>query len=137
MSENKRIEVFVKNIKNGRVENFDLYNTFGEVSDGYHTFNELYDYRMIYNAGWFNELAKTHPEYDIHKSYKHNDGEDCFGGGWFIVVAELPTGQITNHYESKYWDYFKIPEKKVANKWDGHTPQEAYNRMVEYIKKYN
>lgn len=29
----------------------------GEVSDGYHTFNELYQYRMLYNAAFFNELA--------------------------------------------------------------------------------
>lgn len=25
----------------------------GEASDGYHTFNELYDYRMLYNAAFF------------------------------------------------------------------------------------
>lgn len=30
----------------------------GNVSDGYHTFNELYKYRMLYNAAFFNELAK-------------------------------------------------------------------------------
>lgn len=30
----------------------------GNVSDGYHTFNELYRYRMLYNAAFFNELAK-------------------------------------------------------------------------------
>ena len=29
----------------------------GEASDGYHTFNELYDYRMLYNAAFFNKLA--------------------------------------------------------------------------------
>lgn len=28
------------------------------ISDGYHTFNELYRYRMLYNAAFFNELAK-------------------------------------------------------------------------------
>lgn len=30
----------------------------GNVYDGYHTFNELYRYRMLYNAAFFNELAK-------------------------------------------------------------------------------
>lgn len=113
----------------------------GEVSDGYHTFNELYDYRMLYNAAFFNSLAYYDEwadgcwevECDVHKSKKHSDGEDCFGGGWFIVMAELPTGQISNHYEMKYWDLFKIPEKEKANKYDGHTPQQAAERLKKFI----
>lgn len=132
----KRIEVFVKDQNSGKVEDFQVCDSFEEVSDGFHTFSELYDYRMGYNAAWFNELSKSHPEYDIHKSFKHSDGIKCFGGGWFVVVAELPTGQITNHYEDKYWDMFKIPEKDMANIWDGHTPQEAYKRMITFIKDY-
>lgn len=80
----------------------------GNVSDGYHTFNELYRYRMLYNAAFFNELAKG--DIKVCKSHKHYDGEECFGGGWFIVMAELPTGQISNHYENRYWELFNIPE---------------------------
>lgn len=30
----------------------------GNISDGYHTFNELYKYRMLYNDAFFNELGK-------------------------------------------------------------------------------
>jgi hypothetical protein len=104
----------------------------GEVSDGYHTFNELYEYRLLYNASFFNELAKQNL-YDVHKSKKHSDGDDCFGGGWFIVMAELPTGQVSNHYELKDWDLFQIPEKEKANKWDGHTPQDVAKRMREFL----
>ena len=104
----------------------------GEVSDGYHTFNELYEYRLLYNASFFNELAKQNL-YDVHKSKKHSDGEDCFGGGWFIVMAELPTGQVSNHYELKDWDLFQVPEKENANKWDGHTPQDVAKRMREFL----
>jgi len=114
----------------------------GEISDGYHTFNELYNYRMLYNAAFFNSLANYDSwadgswevEYDVHKSKRHNDGEECFGGGWFIVMAELPTGQISNHYEMKYWNLFNIPEKVVANKWDGHTPQQAAERLEDYLR---
>lgn len=82
----------------------------GNVSDGYHTFNELYRYRMLYNAAFFNELAKG--DVKVCKSHKHYDGEECFGGGWFIVMAELPTGQISNHYENRYWELFNIPRRK-------------------------
>lgn len=100
----------------------------GEISDGYHTFNELYEYRLLYNASFFNELAKQ-DLYDVHKSKKHSDGEDCFGGGWFIVMAELPTGQISNHYELKDWSLFQVPKKEKANKWGGHTPQDVAKRI--------
>ena len=101
----------------------------GEISDGFHTFNELYYYRMLYNAAFFNMLPKEL----VHKSKKHNDGEECFGGGWFIVMANLPTGQISNHYELKDWDLFQIPEKERADKWDGHTPQEAAERLHKFL----
>ena len=42
----------------------------GEVSDGFHTFDELYHYRMLYNAAFFNSLEG---KYDVHKSYRHAD----------------------------------------------------------------
>lgn len=103
----------------------------GEVSDGYHTFNELYYYRMLYNAAFFNILPKEW----VHKSKRHHTGEECFGGGWFIVTANLPTGQVSNHYELKDWDLFKVPEREIADEWDGHTPQEAAKRIYEYLQQ--
>lgn len=103
----------------------------GEVSDGYHTFNELYYYRMLYNAAFFNLLPKSW----VHKSKRHHTGEECFGGGWFIVMANLPTGQVSNHYEFKDWDLFKVPEKDLADEWDGHTPQEAAERIKKYLQQ--
>lgn len=112
----------------------------GSTSDGWHTFDELYEYRMLYNAALFNEWANHFDQKnetrlnDVHKSWKHSDGEPCFGGGWFVVVAELPTGQITNHYKAEYWDLFKIPARDLANKYDGHTPAEVAIRLKEYLK---
>lgn len=106
----------------------------GEISDGYHTFNELYRYRMLYNAAFFNALAKQ-GSIKMCKSRKHSDGEKCFGSDdWFIVMAILPTGQISNHYESEYWDLFNIPEREIAFEYDGHTPNEAADRIERYLK---
>lgn len=102
----------------------------GQISDGYHTFDELYYYRMLYNAAFFNTLPKR----IVHKSKRHYTGEECFGGGMFIVMAELPTGQISNHYDLEYWDLFKIPEREIAAPWDGHTPQEAAERLRKYLE---
>lgn len=103
----------------------------GLISDKYHTFDELYEFRKTYNAALFNEWAKFDiPKYNVHKSIRHHDGEYCFGGGWFIVVALLPTGQISNHYELKDWDLFKIPAKdKALFEFDGHTPNDVLNRI--------
>lgn len=102
------------------------------TSDGYHTFKELYEFRMLYNALAFNELAKN-KEYKVHKSKKHNTGEECFGGGWFIVIAYLPSGQISNHYELKDWHLFQCEEKELADEWDGHTSQEVVKRIYEAL----
>lgn len=119
-----------------------------QVSDTFHTFEELYEFRKVYNAALFNEWAQHQqvsetefvhlnvprllPKYDVHKSWRHNDGELCFGGGWFIVVAVLPNGQISNHYEAKDWDLFRIPETPTAKyAWDGHTSEDVLKRLME------
>lgn len=115
------------------------------TSDGYHTFKELYQFRKAYNVALFNEWGSKKywkwseklgcgeqlPKYDVHKSWKHHDGEPCFGGGWFIVVAILPSGQISNHYKAEDWDLFKIPETETAKyPFDGHTGQDVINRLL-------
>lgn len=102
----------------------------GDTSDGFHTFNELYEFRMLYNAHLFNEWY-ANSKYHVHKSRLHSDRTKPFGGGWFVVVAELPTGQITNHYELKDWDLFKVEERTTAIEWDGHTSQDVAKRLRE------
>lgn len=82
-----------------RIKN--LFRKEGNITDGYHTFDELYDYRMLYNAAFFNFLASLPGNpYNVHMSFSHSDGELCFGGSWFIVMANLPTGQVSNHYKT-------------------------------------
>lgn len=99
----------------------------GSTSDGHHTFDELYEYRMLYNAhaahGW---LAAGIP---VVKSWRHSDGEECFGGGWFIVTATLPSGQVSNHYKAEHWELFTVPEVDLPPEYDGHTPQVAAERL--------
>jgi len=99
-----------------------------DTSDGYHTFKELYEFRLLYNAVLFNEWSQQ-GKYDVHKSTKHSDGEDCFGGGWFIVVATLPTGDISNHYEMKDWDLFSCETRTKGKEWDGHTSKDVALRL--------
>ena len=105
------------------------------TSDGHHTFEELYRYRLLYNAALFNEWAKA-GLYDVHKSLFHHDGTIPFGDRrWFIVVAELPAGQISNHYRMPDWDLFDIPVKGLPNVYDGHTPEVVADRLASLLEK--
>ncbi len=128
----------------------------GSISDGYHTFDELYEFRKVYNALLFNEWAKQitrktafskdamgrlmqvvvgeSNKYDVHKSLRHHNGELCFGGDWFIVVAVLPSGQISNHYHIRDWDLFQVPEVENAKyEFDGHSSKNVVERMLDLI----
>lgn len=105
-----------------------------DVSDGYHTIGELYEFRKLYNAALFNEWAES-GKVNVGKSRLHHDGEKPFGGGWFVVWAELPTGQITNHYELKDWDLFRLPEKEKAPEYDEHTSHDVLDRLRDFLEK--
>lgn len=95
----------------------------GKVSDGYHTFNELYHHRAIL----FSVICNSMPD-KAWKSKKHDTG-DMFDG-MFIVGIETPEGQATYHYDIEpYWDMFKVRELEKAPEWDGHTPQVAIERI--------
>ena len=118
-------------------------------SDGWHTFAELYEFRKAYNAALFNEWSKVEtfegfrkgeassiPKYNVHKSWKHHDGEYCFGEKkkWFIVSAMLPTGLISNHYEAKDWNLFQVPSVEIAIfKYDGHTASDVLDRIKRFL----
>lgn len=97
----------------------------GELSDGFHTFNSLYEQRAILFAA----LVKAYKD-KSWKSYRHEDGELCFGGGWFIVGIDTPKGSYTYHYENKYWDMFDCAELPRSKHWDGHTEADAETRLM-------
>lgn len=96
----------------------------GETSDGYHTFDELYDHR----AKLFSVIVRDHREL-AWKSRLHHDG--TMYDGMFIVGIETPGGQATYHYDvDPYWGLFDCEELDRAPEWDGHTPQQAIDRIA-------
>lgn len=103
-------------------------DSIGEVSDGFHTFNGLYEQRMILFAA----LVKAYKD-KAWKSYRHEDGEYCFGGGWFIVGIDTPEGSYTYHYENKYWEMFDCVELSRGKHWDGHTEEDAETRLMSLV----
>ena len=115
--------------KNSEVlRNFNL-SDIGEFSDGYHTFNSLYDQRLYL----FATLVNTYKDISW-KSKRHSDNKKCFDGGWFIVGIDTPEGQYTYHYEMKYWDLFDCQELSCAKEFDGHTDKDV-GRLLSLIKK--
>jgi hypothetical protein len=99
----------------------------GDFSDGFHTFNELYHQRAILFAVIVNQNKSI-----SWKSYKHENGELCFGGGWFIVGIDTPEGSYTYHYENKYWDMFDCQELEHGKHWDGHTDKDVTRLLSIY-----
>lgn len=99
-------------------------NKMGDISDGCHTFNELYHHRAVLFAVICNSYREL-----AWKSKLHDTG-DMYDGK-FIVGIETHEGQATYHYDiDPYWDIFKVKELPKAPRWDGHTPNEAIRRIL-------
>lgn len=104
-----------------------------EVSDGYHTFDELYDHRRALNAALFQLIAIT-TTYEVVKAKFHHDGT-MFAGGYFVVIAYLPQGQVSYHYTLDHWDEFQIPAvERPTIPWDGHQAGDTITRLQEFVR---
>lgn len=109
----------VLTIPNGKIE---------DVSDGYHTFKELYHHRAIL----FSVICNIFPE-KSWKSKSHDDGS--MFANMFIVGIDTPQGQATYHYDvNPYWDMFHVKSLDNAPKWDGHTATQAVERIASLIR---
>lgn len=96
----------------------------GLLSDGYHTFNELYAHRVrlfstlmhaYYKKAWW--------------SRKHFDGSQW--DGWIIAGIDTPDGPITYHLPETEIQYLtNIKELPSGKEWDGHTSDDVLVRML-------
>jgi hypothetical protein len=103
-----------------------------EISDGYHTFDELYEHRhhlflllmqCTKYRGWFSRV---------------ND-DDSLIEGWFIAGIELPTGPITYYLPDRLLEAAMATgcdELDKAPPWDGHTPEDVLKRISKMFGKY-
>lgn len=102
----------------------------GDLSDGYHTFNELYYHRMCL----FSIIVKQYKDL-AWKSKLHSDG--TMFDNYFIVGINTPNGQATYHYHIDHWDMFDCVELPNAPKWDGHTADDVPKRLLSLTKLNN
>lgn len=99
----------------------------GDLSDGNHTFNDLYHQRCIL----FATLVNIFPEISW-KTKRHDDGELCFGGKNFLVCIDTPAGPYSYHYPLEDWDRFNCQEIEKAKPFDGHTDKDV-ERLLSLV----
>lgn len=98
----------------------------GETSDGYHTFNDLYEHRHAL----FLALASLT---DSWMSKKHHDESEM--EGWFIAGIRLKEGDISYHLPMRLWNTFSKGAFVVLPKApprDGHTSKDVIDRLMKY-----
>jgi len=101
-----------------------------EISDGFHTFRELYEQRHAIFAA----LCIAHKEKAWRARY-HAEGDKM--DGWFVAGIDLPTGQVSFHMPDKYWDNFKLCQTIPKSKWDGYTTNDVVDRINDFTSIVN
>lgn len=101
----------------------------GKISDGYHTFDELYEHRYLL---W---IALCH-QYRLNAwvSKFHSDGTSY--DGYFLLGLFKEKGkQITYHLPNKYYqeclEFFE--ELVKAPPFDGHSSKDVLRRLENLI----
>ena len=103
----------------------------GSVSDGYHTFDELYEHRCrLYMELCYQVKFSTGKA--VWCSIVHSDG--TWFDGWFVLgINKEPGKQITYHLPMKmYHEAIQFAEIiPMAPEYDGHTSAQVLERIKE------
>lgn len=107
------------------------------ISDGYHTFEELYKHRHELFITLCEVLEDKFPRFEIICTKKNKEGKEW--DGWFILAINYykdgKEEQISYHLPNSYWDrcvdYFQVEESN--SKYDGHTSEDVINRLKSLI----
>lgn len=119
-----RVEAALGVIENARIT--------GETSDGYHTFNELYDHRITLFIALC-RVVRSRVPYEsrtpVWRSKLHSDGTAI--EGWYVLgIGTKPGWQITYHLPLARWDETNfVSELDRAPAFDGHTSADVIRRL--------
>ncbi len=97
----------------------------GRVSDGYHTFDELYDHRHLL---WINLLHCNKDQ--AFKTWLNQEGEYL---GWFIAGMNTIHGELTYHLPMSYWQLLDVTEVERNRDFDGHSSEDVLERLRRSI----
>lgn len=101
----------------------------GKISDGYHTFDELYEHRAVLYLALARFCAEECVNVPVWRAKSHSDGMTY--AGWFVLgIWKNLGGQITYHLPLAKWDDADFAETlDRAPEWDGHTPTDVLERL--------
>ena len=102
----------------------------GSTSDGYHTFDELYEHRIVLYLALCRQLVyQGVKQLRPWRSLLHSD--DTKYESWFILgIGKEPGEQITYHLPMHYWgDTFFAETLDRAPEFDGHTSADVLERI--------
>lgn len=97
-----------------------------EISDGYHTFGELYEHRHFL----FIALMASHPELSWC-SMSHSDGTKCYDGYFIAGINPGIYGgrQISYHLPVRLWDIVNSVCNGEQPEYDGHASQDVVDTL--------
>ncbi len=106
-----------------------------QLTDGYHTMEELYDHRRALSAVLAGMATRVGGSWRSKRH--HPEDSPMFEGGYFVVGVDLPeVGTITYHYKLKHWDKFNgVDELAHAPRWDGAPPAVTVDRLLEWASR--
>lgn len=87
-----------------------------DLSDGYHTFDELYDHRCLL----FINLCFLQPDKVTWRPHYP---------GWLALFLQTDHGQISYHIPHALLDVIQSKFKREETEWDGHTSSDVIDRL--------
>lgn len=115
---------------NSAIKSIDsLPTSIGQISDGYHTFDELYEHRIQL---WIT-LCRVIPNTFVWRSKIHSDGTKI--DGWFVLGMKVTPGyQITYHLPMSRWGECEFAAQTMDSvgdmpEFDGHTSADVLERL--------
>lgn len=100
----------------------------GEISDGYHTFNELYEHRHLLFIAWMTGDGCPGNAYFCKEHYP----------GWDLVCCMIGGRQISYHIPIRLRHLYQNQLEELpleAHKYDGHTSKDVLEVIKNWIEK--
>lgn len=86
-------------------------------SDGYHTFDELYEHRCLL----FINLCLAHRQNAFWRPHYE---------GWPLIGLKTSAGQVTYHVPEKFLPLFRDKIEQGGPEWDGHSSADVISRLT-------
>lgn len=110
------------------MKNLQIYGENIQISDGFHTFDDLYEHRIELWITLLRVISLSDAGH-VWKSRLHSDGSKF--DGWFLLGIFKDKGyQMTYHLPDSKWEECKFAEiLEMAPEFDGHDSNEVLKRL--------